>query len=114
MLWLLFLFLALPAPAAGMPAPSSSATASQNVQPARIQQLLRRPRERRIQFDPALQRDLVRLAGDVRLLWSVEPARERECAEALLDLAGMFLDFDTGAPQPDPGAELQRLAFDAL
>jgi hypothetical protein len=83
----------------------------------RMRVWMKRQREGRERFDDSSLDEMRLLVGDLRLLWAVDPAREDQVTDLLLDLLGMTLTtFDPSALDVDssPIAQVRDLAAQTL
>lgn len=68
-----------------------------------------------LRFDPKVGNELSGLVSDLRVIWAVEPAREKDVARVLLDVAGAFAEADAEqGPEQASAAALRDSALDAL
>jgi hypothetical protein len=108
---------ALPHASLSTPA-APTAIAQQGGDPLlRLRGWMKRQREGRERFDESSLDELRLLVGDLRLVWAVDPAREDQVADHLLDLLGMTLTtFDAAAldTKSSPVSQVRDLATDAL
>lgn len=82
---------------------------------AKLQQKLHRIRRGELRFDSKVAEDLAGLVSDARLIWAVEPARGRDAAYALLDVAGAFAEADARSGEEQAAAaSLRDSALEAL
>jgi len=82
---------------------------------AKLAQKLHRLRRGELRFERKVAEDLSGLVSDARLIWAVEPAREKDVARVLLDVAGAFADADPKQGDDQAAAAgLRDAAIEAL
>ncbi len=82
---------------------------------AKLSLKLHRLRRGELRFDRKVADELSGLVADVRLIWAVEPAREKDAARTLLDVAGAFAEADPKqGDDQTAAAALRDAALDTL